>query len=117
MDANYCEENLALLFTLLQNSSRSEVRCNIIVALGDLAFRFPNLVEPWTENMYSCLRDTCVAVRQNTVLVLTHLILNDMMKVKGYISEMVLCLADENGRIAQSVSNSTVISNVYICHS
>ena len=33
------------------------VRCNLVVALGDLAFRFPNVLEPWTAFMYAPLGD------------------------------------------------------------
>jgi hypothetical protein len=32
--------------------------------------------------------------------VLTHLILNDMIKVKGQISEMAICIVDHDERIA-----------------
>jgi hypothetical protein len=33
------------------------VRSNLVIALGDLAFRFPNLLEPWTERIYGPLSD------------------------------------------------------------
>jgi non-SMC mitotic condensation complex subunit 1 len=36
-----------------------------------------------------CLR---TGVRKNALMVLTHLILNDMMKVKGHIARMAMCL-------------------------
>jgi hypothetical protein len=36
-----------------------------------------------------CLR---AGVRKNALMVLTHLILNDMMKVKGHIARMAMCL-------------------------
>lgn len=49
--------------------------------------------------MYNRLRDPVFEVRHNTVIVLTHLILNDMVKVKGQISEMALCLEDDEQRI------------------
>lgn len=75
------EENLQLLFTVVENAPSEVVRSNCTIALGDLAVRFPNLLEPWTENMYARLRDSSVSVRKNAVLVLSHLILNDMMKV------------------------------------
>lgn len=65
----------------MEGSNSDTVRSNCTIALGDLAVRFPNLLEPWTENMYARLRDPCVSVRKNAVLVLSHLILNDMMKV------------------------------------
>ena len=39
-------------------------------------------------------------VRKNAVLVLTHLVLNDMMKVKGHIAGLALRLRDPSPRIA-----------------
>jgi hypothetical protein len=47
------------------------------------------------------LRDESTLVRKNTVLVLTHLILNDMIKVKGQISELATCVIDSNSQIAE----------------
>ena len=44
--------------------------------------------------MYACLRDDSSLVRSNTLTVLTHLILNDMIKVKGQISDMALLIVD-----------------------
>lgn len=66
----------------MESASSETVRSNCTIALGDLAIRFPNLVEPWTEHMYARLRDPSVSVRKNAVLVLSHLILNEMMKVR-----------------------------------
>ena len=40
-----------------------------------------------------------VGVRKNSLMVLTHLIMNDMMKVKGHIARMALCLQDPHPRI------------------
>ena len=39
-------------------------------------------------------------VRKNSLMVLTHLIMNDMMKVKGHIARMALALRDPDSRIA-----------------
>ncbi|KAL2456135.1 hypothetical protein Adt_46932 [Abeliophyllum distichum] len=100
IDADFCESNLQLLFTVVENAPSENVRSNCTIALGDLAVRFPNLLEPWTENMYARLRDPSVCVRKNAVLVLSHLILNDMMKVKGYINEMAMRVEDEDERIS-----------------
>lgn len=35
----------------------ASVRSNIVIALGDLAVRFPNVLEPWTPHMYRPLTD------------------------------------------------------------
>ncbi|KAF0690329.1 Aste57867_18260 [Aphanomyces stellatus] len=99
ISAEFCEKNLPLIFTRLKECQQPSVRSNIVVALGDLSFRFPNLVEPWTSHIYARLRDIDVNVRKNTIMVLTHLILNDMVKVKGQISEIALSLVDEDKRI------------------
>ena len=78
----FSEANLQILFTVVESASSETVRSNCTIALGDLAVRFPNLVEPWTEHMYARLRDSSVCVRKNAILVLSHLILNEMMKVR-----------------------------------
>ncbi|XP_018499140.1 condensin-1 complex subunit CAP-D2 isoform X1 [Pyrus x bretschneideri] len=100
IDASFCDANLQLLFTVVESAPSEIVRSNCTISLGDLAVRFPNLLEPWTENMYSRLKDASASVRKNAVLVLSHLILNDMMKVKGYINEMAIRLEDEDERIS-----------------
>ena len=50
--------------------------------------------------MYACLRDESSFVRSNTLTVLTHLILNDMIKVKGQISDMALLIVDDVEKIS-----------------
>jgi condensin complex subunit 1 len=84
----------------LETAPEAPLRSNIVIALGDLAFRFPNAIEPWTSKIYARLRDKDSHVRKNTMMVLTHLILNDMIKVKGQISEMAICLEDKDKRIS-----------------
>ncbi len=57
VSVTFCEAHLPLLFTLLQASRVPGTRANIMVALGDLAARFPNVLEPWTPHLYGRLRD------------------------------------------------------------
>lgn len=101
VSSSFCEEHLPVIFTGLANAPKDDVtlRANTVIALGDLAFRFPNEVEPYTPRIYSCLRDDSTKVRRHTLMVLTHLILNDMIKVKGQVCEIALCLRDPDQRI------------------
>ena len=89
-----CEMYLALVFTALENEPMAVNRTTVMIALADLAFRFPNVIEPWTKRIYSRLSDDDTVVRYNTLMVLTHLILNDMIKVKGQVSHVVMMLND-----------------------
>lgn len=100
LNAGFCEDQLQLLFTVLQNTRDPRVRSNLVVAIGDLAFRFPNQMEPWSGHMFGPLRDTDKGVRKNTLMVLSHLILNDMLKAKGPVNEITRCLCDESEKIA-----------------
>ena len=98
---SFCDKHLPLLFSALAKAPNDDqdLRANIVIALGDLAFRFPNEVEPYTPKIYACLRDKSTRVRTHTLMVLTHLILNDMVKVKGNVCEIALCLQDHEPRI------------------
>lgn len=46
------------------------------------------------------LRDRSMDVRLSTLQILTQLILNDMIKVKGQISEIALCILDDDPSIS-----------------
>lgn len=100
VQGEFCNNNLRLLFSILNSAEDALVRGNAVTALGDLAFRFPNIVEPWSSHIYSALQDKDDMVRKNTLMALTHLILNDMIKVKGQIVGLAVCILDENTRIA-----------------
>ncbi|CAM9543865.1 unnamed protein product [Discosporangium mesarthrocarpum] len=99
ISADFAGKYLPLLFTVLEKAEETSVRTNIMVALGDLAFRFPNALEPWNVRIYARLRDPSGQVRANAIMVLTHLILNDMVKVKGQVSELAACIIDPEERI------------------
>jgi condensin complex subunit 1 len=95
-----CTSQLQLLFTLLGHSPSASVRSLLAVALGDLAFRFPNELEPYQHLLYARLRDADGGVRKNTLLVLSHLILNGMVKIKGQVGELAVCLNDADPTIS-----------------
>ncbi|XP_059114607.1 condensin complex subunit 1 isoform X2 [Peromyscus eremicus] len=105
ISATFCDSQLRLLFTMLEKSSLPTVRSNLMVATGDLAIRFPNLVDPWTPHLYARLRDPSQQVRRTAGLVMTHLILKDMVKVKGQVSEMAVLLIDPVPQIAALARN------------
>jgi condensin complex subunit 1 len=52
VSSNFCEDHIQLLVTVLEKSTEPVTRSNLIVALGDLSYRFPNNIEPWTSHIY-----------------------------------------------------------------
>ncbi|NXK71392.1 CND1 protein, partial [Amazona guildingii] len=112
ISSKFCDSHLRLLFTMMEKSSLPGVRSNLLIAAGDLAIRFPNLVEPWTSHLYARLRDPCPNVRMMAGLVMTHLILKDMVKVKGQVSELAALLIDPEEAIVGVAQNFfTELSN------
>jgi len=71
----FCEKQLPLLFTVLQRKSEAaKMRVSAIVALGDLATRFPNELEPWNSRLYELLEDDDITVRYCLSLISAYLL-------------------------------------------
>ncbi|CAG0890950.1 unnamed protein product [Cyprideis torosa] len=80
--------------------SRDEaIRCLIIRSLYDMAFKFPNAIEPWSERIYLCLRDKSASVRLDALKLLSRLIMADMLRVKGNIAEIAACILDSDTEV------------------
>jgi len=52
VSSRFCEDHIQLLVTVLEKSTEPVTRSNLIVALGDLSYRFPNIIVPWTSHIY-----------------------------------------------------------------
>jgi condensin complex subunit 1 len=100
LSEDFCNEHLAVLVSIPRASDDPHVRANIVIALGDMCLRFPNLMDTRTHFLFERLGDKSPMVRKHTMLVLTHLILNDMLKIRGPVSDIAKCLQDEDQVIA-----------------
>ncbi|KAG5636043.1 hypothetical protein H0H81_009267 [Sphagnurus paluster] len=100
VSSQFCDQNHRLLFKILETSRDANIRSNIVIALGDVAVSFSNIIDENSNELYKGLSDKDLVVKKNTLMVLTHLILNGMIKVKGQLGEMAKCLEDPEPRIA-----------------
>lgn len=100
VSAKFCEDHLMLLFKILETSKDATIRSNIVIALGDIAVCFSTIMDENSDRVYAGLTDKDLNVKKNTLMVLTFLILNGMIKVKGQLGEMAKCLEDEEARIS-----------------
>ncbi|KIK68647.1 hypothetical protein GYMLUDRAFT_54247 [Collybiopsis luxurians FD-317 M1] len=96
----FCDNHHRLLFRILETSKDAGIRSNIVIALGDVAVSFSSIIDENSNELYKGLSDRDPIVKKNTLMVLTHLILNGMIKVKGQLGEMAKCVEDEDERIA-----------------
>ncbi|KAI8927315.1 hypothetical protein BC831DRAFT_504035 [Entophlyctis helioformis] len=100
VSTQFCESHLPLLFAVLERSNDPIIRSNTIIGLGDMTISFNALIDPHISHLYNRLSDADPTVKKNTLMVLTFLILNGMVKVKGQIAEMAKCLEDPDVRIS-----------------
>lgn len=104
ISADYCQAQFPSLLKILNKPKiDSVIKNNIIIAIGDLLHRFPNIVEPYSRYLYQNLHDKDTRVRKTTLTVLTHLALNDMIKVKGDICDIAMLFQDEDSEIESLV--------------
>ncbi|PVV02613.1 hypothetical protein BB560_002931 [Smittium megazygosporum] len=98
----YCEKNLPLLLSLLKKSPSHIDRANISIALGDLSICFNRLIGENLGYLYDQLTsDTEIQVRRTMLMVLIHLILNGMIKIKSHLGKLAICLEDNDILISQ----------------
>jgi condensin complex subunit 1 len=100
VSSQFCDAHYYLLFRILEVSRDANIRSNIAIALGDVAVSFSTIIDENSDELYRGLSDPELVVKKNTLMVLTHLILNGMIKVKGQLGEMAKCLEDKEPRIA-----------------
>ncbi|ROW02544.1 hypothetical protein VMCG_06008 [Cytospora schulzeri] len=100
VSAEYCEENLPLLITIMERSPDATVRSNAVIALGDMAVCFNHLIDENTDFLYRRLADSDASVKRTCLMTLTFLILAGQVKVKGQLGEMAKCLEDSDKMIA-----------------
>ncbi|TKA78864.1 hypothetical protein B0A55_03813 [Friedmanniomyces simplex] len=101
VSGEYCEANLSLLITILERSPSAVTRSNLVVALGDMAVMFNNLIDENTEYLYGRLSDPSLPVKRTCLMTLTFLILAGQVKVKGQLGEMAKCVEDADERIRE----------------
>ena len=99
ISAPFCEQQLALFFTILERSPDPVVRSNLVISFGDLVQAHARIIDANIYFLFARLEDSDPGVRRNTLLVLTHLTLTGLIKVKGQIGEIAKCLLDEDDRI------------------
>ncbi|KAG7448874.1 uncharacterized protein BT62DRAFT_986013 [Guyanagaster necrorhizus] len=100
VSSQFCDEHHLLLFKILEKSDSANIRSNIAIALGDVAVSFSTIIDENSNELYRGLSDPDLVVKKNTLMVLTHLILNGMVKVKGQLGEMAKCVQDPDVRIS-----------------
>ncbi|KAI9218381.1 non-SMC mitotic condensation complex subunit 1-domain-containing protein [Blastocladiella britannica] len=108
VSAEFCEDQLPLLHHVLTADRQGadpdvSLRSNVMIAVGDLVVSWSTVVDAHVSMLYDALRTSVEhdpRVKKAALMVLLHLILNGMVKVKGHLATLAMCLEDPDERIA-----------------
>ena len=103
VSSEICKDNLSLIFEILDSRIDYGVKANIIISMGDLFNRFPNDLNANSKLIFKLLHDKQNHVRRQALMVITHLVLNDMLKLKGEIVDICMLLEDQDEKIKDQV--------------
>ncbi|CAB3402414.1 unnamed protein product [Caenorhabditis bovis] len=95
LNKSIAEFGAPVFFSLIARSPNPLTRSNMLAACSDFAFAQPNLFELYAPNLYKMTRDADAATRESAILVLSHLMSNDMIQTRGALSEPARCLCDD----------------------
>lgn len=76
---------------------------NLLICFGDLLKRFPNQVEKHTSQLYLTLKCNDINVKKTSLMVITHLVLNDMLKLKSEVAHLAPLFCDSDPNIQNLV--------------
>lgn len=102
VSSEFCQKNMPFLMNIFSHAQDIDIKCNVIIGMSDLTFRFPNVIEPWSAQLYSTLHDENREIRLTSVRILSHLISHEMILVKGQISDLALCIVDKDEEIKKT---------------
>ncbi|KRT80719.1 hypothetical protein AMK59_5059, partial [Oryctes borbonicus] len=105
VSSKFCSSNIKLIFTILEKTKYFEVKCIIIINLGDLLERFPNIIEPWSLYIYNRLNDTNLKVQKTTFYCIAKLLLRDMLRVKSHIAFMAVFISETSNDLSDMSKN------------
>ena len=79
--AEHAENMSRLIFTILKKAENVSVEQTILSGFPDLLVRHPNIMEPWTSDVFDKLEDQDDKVRASTLTMISDLIVKDLVKV------------------------------------
>ena len=104
INPEFCKNNIQFIFDLLNNDTiPSDLKLNVCLSFGDLVNRFPNIMISEVNKFFEGLHSPHKEVVKYTLTVISHLVLNDMLKMKGEVVDICMLLDHKDPSIRNHV--------------
>ncbi|MCQ2817641.1 MAG: hypothetical protein MJ252_10285 [archaeon] len=101
----FCEEHLPFMFDVLDCDTLEEnVKLNVCIAFGDFINRFPNILQNNINKFFKGLQSKNEGLRRYTMIVISHLVLSDLLKLKGEIVDICLLLETDDPKLKDLIT-------------
>eukprot|EP00050_Salpingoeca_kvevrii_P019232 m.83884 g.83884 ORF g.83884 m.83884 type:complete len:1438 (-) comp8320_c0_seq1:218-4531(-) len=113
-DEDLAQQSVSVMARQLEESDEPAIRNNIVIILSDLCIRYTSIVERYISTMTKCLKDPSPLVRRQTLTLITRLLSETYIKLKGNIFfRLALTLIDSDENI-RSLANYCVMNMLYV---
>lgn len=89
-DSSLARRCITVLIRELETTKEPVLRNNILIILSDLCREHTALVDPYISNMAYCLMDEHAGVRRHALMLMTELLLQSFVKLRGPILYLLL---------------------------
>eukprot|EP00968_Pinguiococcus_pyrenoidosus_P010937 scaffold874_cov233-Pinguiococcus_pyrenoidosus.AAC.12 len=96
----HASRSMNVLIQLILRSSCAATRSNALLIVADLCVRFTSLADPQLPVVARCLQDQAALVRTHAVVCITQLLLQDYLKLRGFLlHRLVCCVVDDDAKV------------------
>jgi non-SMC mitotic condensation complex subunit 1 len=82
------------MFDLLDSTLHYTLKFNIITSYADMLKKYPSKIEIQINPIFECLKSQYFALRKVSVHLIVFLVLNDMIKLKNKVTDIILMMND-----------------------
>ena len=93
------------MFDILASDTIDDsLKLNVCCAFGDFINRFPNITSFTSNKFFGCLHSKSPEVRRYAMIVISHLVLGDMLKLKGEVVDIAMLLETDDDKLKELVN-------------
>nr|XP_022907875.1 condensin complex subunit 1-like [Onthophagus taurus] len=95
-----CRQYTTLIFQILSTTKSANLKRLIIINLADLLARFPNIIDPYSAQIFDKLSDPDPGVQKTTYFILANLLTRNMLRVNKKVYVMTLPITQEDSGLS-----------------
>ncbi|XP_055334720.1 condensin complex subunit 1-like [Paramacrobiotus metropolitanus] len=98
---HFCKAHMRYLLKVLESTKSLELKKVLLIGFSDIAVRFVNLIQPYTDSFTNQLRDPNPSIRYHALMAVVRLIVNDLVKIRGQQCDIAMLICDSDEKVSK----------------